>query len=51
MLRTLVVKVIKEYHPDKLIAQGVPEELIDVANNKLSVINNAYDRIEKMQSN
>ena len=44
-------QLIKEYHPDKLIAQGVPEELIDVANNKLSVINNAYDRIEKMQSN
>ena len=43
-------QLIKEYHPDKLIAQGVPKELIDVANRKLSSINDAYDRIEKMQS-
>jgi len=41
-------QLIKEYHPDKLIAQGVPKELIEVANNKLSVINDAYDRIEKI---
>ena len=44
-------QLIKEYHPDKLIAQGVPKELIDVANKKLSVINDAYDRIEKKQTN
>ena len=44
-------QLIKEYHPDKLIAQGVPKELIDVANKKLSVINDAYDRIEKNQKN
>tara|TARA_Y100000589_G_C27188849_1_gene643873 strand:- start:3230 stop:3958 length:729 start_codon:yes stop_codon:yes gene_type:complete len=44
-------KLIKEYHPDKLIAQGVPKELIDVANKKISAINNAYDRIEKIHNN
>tara|TARA_Y100001970_G_C14117409_1_gene794395 strand:- start:7 stop:732 length:726 start_codon:yes stop_codon:yes gene_type:complete len=44
-------QLIKEYHPDKLIAQGVPKELIEVANKKLSAINDAYDRIEKMQNN
>lgn len=43
-------KLIKEHHPDLLIAQGVPEELIDVANEKLAVINNAYDKISKIRA-
>ena len=33
--------------PDTLIAQGVPQEFIDTANEKLAVINDAYDRIER----
>ena len=40
-------KLIKEHHPDLLMAQGVPEELIDVANDKLAAINDAYDKIAK----
>ncbi len=40
-------KLIKEHHPDLLMAQGVPEELIDVANDKLAAINTAYDTIAK----
>jgi DnaJ like chaperone protein len=40
-------KQIKEHHPDLLMAQGVPEELIDVANEKMSAINEAYDKICK----
>ena len=40
-------KLIKEHHPDLLMAQGVPEELIDVANDKLAAINTAYDIITK----
>lgn len=40
-------KLIKEHHPDLLMAQGVPEELIDVANDKMSVINDAYDKVCK----
>jgi len=42
-------KLIKEHHPDLLIAQGVPEELIDVANEKLAAINDAYDKISKIR--
>ncbi len=42
-------KLIKEHHPDLLIAQGVPEELIDVANEKLAAINDAYDKICKIR--
>lgn len=40
-------KLIKEHHPDLLVSQGLPDEFIEVANEKLSVINVAYDRIEK----
>ena len=40
-------KLIREHHPDALIAQGVPEEFVRVANDKLAAINVAYDRIEK----
>lgn len=43
--RTLV----RENHPDKLIAQGLPQEMIDVANEKLAAINDAYDRIVKLR--
>lgn len=39
--------LLKENHPDKLIAQGVPEEFIEVANQKVAAINEAYDEIAK----
>ena len=38
-------KLVRENHPDTLIAQGMPEEMITVANAKLAAINAAYDRI------
>ncbi|MBO6782175.1 MAG: TerB family tellurite resistance protein [Alphaproteobacteria bacterium] len=38
-------KLVRENHPDALIAQGMPEEFIEVANDKLAAINAAYDRI------
>ena len=34
-----------EYHPDKLIARGMPEEAIKLAQTKLSQINNAYEQL------
>ena len=39
--------LVRENHPDKLIARGVPEEFIRLATDKLAVINVAYDKIEK----
>ncbi len=39
--------LVKENHPDSLIARGVPEEFIRLANDKLAAINGAYDRIKK----
>lgn len=40
-------KLVREHHPDKHIAAGVPEELVAVANERLQYINEAYGRIIK----
>jgi len=40
-------KLVREYHPDKLVAQGMPEDFVEVANDKMAAINDAYDRIQK----
>src|SRR5262245_2649275 len=40
-------KLVRDTHPDKLIAQGLPPEFIEVANEKLATINAAYDKIAK----
>jgi DnaJ like chaperone protein len=39
--------LIKEHHPDRLIAQGMPPDVVEVANEKLATINGAYEKIEK----
>jgi DnaJ like chaperone protein len=39
--------LVRENHPDKLIARGVPAEFIRLATDKLAAINTAYGRIGK----
>ncbi|HEY1615278.1 MAG TPA: TerB family tellurite resistance protein [Rhizomicrobium sp.] len=39
--------LVRENHPDSLIARGVPEEFVRLANEKLAAINGAYTRIRK----
>ena len=46
-VKTTYRKLIRENHPDTLVAQGLPQEFIDLANEKMATINAAYDRIEK----
>jgi len=41
--------LVRENHPDTLISQGLPQEFIDLANEKMSAINAAYDSIKKMR--
>jgi DnaJ like chaperone protein len=41
--------LVRENHPDKLIAQGMPEEFVAVANEKLATINAAWDRIAQQR--
>lgn len=40
-------RLIRENHPDLLIAQGMPQEFVDIANEKVATINAAYDRIRQ----
>lgn len=40
-------KLVVENHPDRLTAQGLPEEFVELANRKLAAINAAYDRIKQ----
>lgn len=39
--------LVRENHPDTLMAKGMPEEFIELANEKLARINDAYDRIKR----
>lgn len=43
--RALVV----EFHPDKLIAKGMPEEFVNAANDRLAKVNAAYDQIQRLR--
>jgi DnaJ like chaperone protein len=45
-IRRTYLRLVRENHPDSLIARGVPEEFIKLANDKLAAINTAYDRIQ-----
>ena len=46
-IKKIYRKLIRENHPDTLMAQGMPQEFIDLANDKMATINAAYDRIAK----
>lgn len=39
--------LVREHHPDSLMAKGVPQEFIDVATKKVASINAAYDKISR----
>lgn len=40
-------KLVRELHPDKHVASGMPEELVLIATERLARINEAFDRIKK----
>ena len=42
-------RLVLENHPDRLVAQGMPQEFIDLANEKLATINAAYDRVRELR--
>jgi len=41
--------LIRENHPDRAIARGLPQEFVDLATEKLATINDAYDRISRQR--
>jgi DnaJ like chaperone protein len=46
-IREAWLRHVKANHPDRLMAQGLPEEAIAMANRKLALINDAYDRLRR----
>ncbi|WP_162047188.1 co-chaperone DjlA [Vibrio taketomensis] len=42
-------KLMNEHHPDKLMAKGLPPEMMNVAKEKSQEIQNAYDLIKKVK--
>jgi DnaJ like chaperone protein len=50
-LRRRYRQLVTENHPDRLIAHGVPEEFIRIANDRLAAINAAWEAIERMRVN
>ncbi|MEL6746268.1 MAG: TerB family tellurite resistance protein [Pseudomonadota bacterium] len=43
-------QLVNENHPDRAVAQGLPQEFVDLATKKLADINDAYDAIEKARA-
>ena len=43
-------EMVKNNHPDKLIGQGMPIEFIESANQKLVIINSAYEEIKNLKT-
>ncbi|MCL1074236.1 co-chaperone DjlA [Shewanella dokdonensis] len=39
-------KLMNEYHPDKLVAKGLPEEMMEIAKRKAQDIQAAYERVK-----
>ena len=46
-LKSAYRSLIRENHPDRLVAQGMPQDFIDLANEKMARINGAYEKIER----
>lgn len=46
-IRTAWRRLMRENHPDKLMAEGLPPEFVALANEKVASLNAAYDRIAK----
>ena len=49
-LRRHYRRLVSENHPDRLIAKGVPEEFLRIANDRLAAINAAWERVERMRA-
>ena len=41
----------KKLHPDEMMAQGLPPELVQKANDEMARVNAAYDLIRKSRKN
>ena len=48
-IRKKYINLSKTYHPDLLINKGVPEEVLEKSKEKMRIINNAWDQIQKLK--
>lgn len=39
-------KLVSQYHPDKLVSQGLPDEMMEMSKKRVREINAAYDKIK-----
>lgn len=44
-------KLVKEYHPDKLASEHMPEDYVEFANKKIIEINEAYEYLKNLKEN
>lgn len=42
-------RLVRENHPDRLVAQGMPQEFVDLANERLARINAAYEQVRRQR--
>jgi len=40
-------KLVSQYHPDKLVSRGLPEEMMEMAKTRVRDINTAYEQIKQ----
>ena len=40
-------RLVRQYHPDKLVSQGLPEEMMEKAKDRVREINGAYEQIKQ----
>lgn len=40
-------KLVSQYHPDKLVSRGLPEEMMEIAKTRVRDINTAYDQVKQ----
>lgn len=40
-------KLVGQYHPDKLVSRGLPDEMMEVARRRVREINTAYERVKQ----
>ena len=50
LLKKSYRKLMSQHHPDKLMAQGVPAEMLDVAKRRTQDIQAAYELIKQQRS-
>ena len=46
-LRAAHRKLVRTYHPDRLVSKGLPEEFMALANDRLAAVNAAYETVRK----